>query len=94
MYNILLIITDGEIMDMADTKKLIVSLSEYPISIIIIGVGSANFGKMEELDSDKVLLKDSSGKQAKRDIVQFVEFNKLKHSPTALSEEVLKEVPD
>ena len=94
MYNILLIITDGEIMDMSETKKLIVQLSALPLSIIIIGVGNASFSKMEELDSDKNLLKDSSGKQALRDIVQFVEFNKLKHSPTALSEEVLKEVPD
>ena len=46
MYNILLIITDGEIMDMPETKKLIVQLSSLPLSIIIIGVGNASFAKM------------------------------------------------
>ena len=46
MYNILLIITDGEIMDMPETKKLIVQLSALPLSIIIIGVGNATFSKM------------------------------------------------
>ena len=46
VYNILLIITDGEITDMPETKKLIVSLSSYPLSIIIIGVGTATFSKM------------------------------------------------
>ena len=33
-------------MDMPETKKLIVSLSALPLSIIIIGVGDASFTKM------------------------------------------------
>eukprot|EP01083_Nonionella_stella_P282510 961296_1 len=51
-YFILLIITDGVINDMRFTKDLIVDIAnEYlPLSIIIIGVGDANFGMMEELD--------------------------------------------
>lgn len=81
-------------MDMPTTKGMIVSLSEFPVSIIIVGVGSADFSKMEELDSDGGLLRDNHGRAAKRDIVQFVEFNKLMQSPSALAEEVLKEVPD
>ena len=43
VYNILLILTDGEIHDMIETKRLIVEASDLPLSIIIIGVGMENF---------------------------------------------------
>jgi hypothetical protein len=42
-YNILLILTDGEIHDMQATVDLIVQASELPLSIIIIGVGNEKF---------------------------------------------------
>ena len=38
-YTILLILTDGEITDLADTKRAIIRASHLPISIIIVGVG-------------------------------------------------------
>jgi len=44
MYHILLILTDGCIHDMRNTKDLIVEASGYPLSIIIVGVGDADFG--------------------------------------------------
>ena len=63
------------------------------MSIIIIGVGAANFSKMEMLDGDGGLLRDAMGKTAVRDIVQFVEFNKYTSDISYLHEDVLKEVP-
>jgi hypothetical protein len=57
--------------DMEETKAAIIAASALPISIIIIGVGSADFSGMEALDSDKGLLA-AGGKTAERDIVQFV----------------------
>lgn len=47
MYNILLILTDGEIHDMPKTKDLIVGASNLPLSIIIIGIGKESFAMME-----------------------------------------------
>jgi hypothetical protein len=64
------------------------------MSIIIIGVGIADFYKMEDLDSDTNMLTDKHGKRALRDIVQFVEFNKFANDLTRLSEDVLREVPN
>lgn len=61
-YNILLILTDGEIHDMLATKDIIVGASSLPMSIIIIGVGDEKFKLMKQLDSDKSLLRDSSGR--------------------------------
>ena len=72
-FFVLLIITDGVITDMDATKRTIVENSNLPFSIIIVGVGGADFDKMDELDSDDSLL-EWNGKKAKRDIVQFVPY--------------------
>jgi hypothetical protein len=71
-YFILLIITDGIITDMAQTKTAIVDAAVLPMSIIIVGVGGADFDAMEELDGDTVRVTDQRGREASRDIVQFV----------------------
>ena len=72
MYHILLILTDGEIHDMNQTKDLIVECSKYPLSIIIVGIGNADFTNMITLDGDEQVLRNSKGEPTERDIVQFV----------------------
>ena len=66
---VLLIVTDGCICDMVPTKKAIVEASGLPLSIIIVGVGSADFSNMNELDGDNVRLSHNA-RYAERDIVQ------------------------
>ena len=68
-YFILLILTDGEIHDLVETKRMIVEASYNPCSVIIVGVGQEDFEKMVELDSDDRLLRDDKNNVAKRDIV-------------------------
>ena len=46
-YYILLILTDGVIHDMSNTKKLIVKAADIPLSIIIVGIGSEDFTDMK-----------------------------------------------
>lgn len=64
--------TDGCICDMVPTKKAIVEAAGLPLSIIIVGVGTAEFDKMEELDGDNVRI-SHNGRYAERDIVQVRE---------------------
>jgi hypothetical protein len=52
MYHVMMIITDGEIHDMKETIDIIVELSKFPVSIIIIGVGHDEFENMKRLDGD------------------------------------------
>lgn len=93
-YTILLIITDGVINDMRETTDAIVAASDSPLSIIIIGVGNANFEAMDVLDADDRPLVSSGGVKMKRDIVQFVPFNKfMANNGLGLEAEVLAEVP-
>jgi len=51
-YMICLIITDGIINDMQKTIDEIVRGSSLPLSIIIVGVGYADFSSMDVLDAD------------------------------------------
>uniref|UniRef100_A0A4W4F9Q0 C2 domain-containing protein n=1 Tax=Electrophorus electricus TaxID=8005 RepID=A0A4W4F9Q0_ELEEL len=94
-YFILLILTDGVITDMADTREAIVQASHLPMSIIIVGVGNADFTDMQTLDGDDGILRSPKGEPVLRDIVQFVPFRNFKHaSPAALAKSVLAEVPN
>ena len=94
-----MILTDGMINDMDKTCDIIWEAAYYPLSIIIIGIGNADFKNMETLDGDTILLTNSKGEVTKRDLVQFVQFNKYKNRIEVegvineLAEEVLKEVP-
>lgn len=92
-YLLLLIITDGEITDMTQTLEAIVAASYLPMSIILVGVGNADFTNMNMLDSDDGKLKAPSGSKAARDIVQFVPFNKFVNDPARLAAETLAELP-
>ncbi|KAJ1442231.1 Copine-domain-containing protein [Ochromonadaceae sp. CCMP2298] len=92
-YNILLILTDGVINDLDASKAAIVAASALPVSIIIIGIGSADFSEMDALDSDKAML-SHRGVSASRDIVQFVAFRDyVALGSGKLAEQVLAEVP-
>uniref|UniRef100_A0A4W3H8C8 Copine Va n=1 Tax=Callorhinchus milii TaxID=7868 RepID=A0A4W3H8C8_CALMI len=99
-YFVLLIITDGVISDMAQTKEAIVNAAKLPMSIIIVGVGQAEFDAMVELDGDDIRV-SSRGRLAERDIVQFVPFRDYidrtgNHvlSMARLAKDVLAEIPD
>ena len=56
-------------------------------------VEAATFAAMEELDGDEQPLVSSSGEKWERDIVQFVPYDKFKHNPKLLAEQVLEEIP-
>uniref|UniRef100_A0A674CRD8 Copine Va n=1 Tax=Salmo trutta TaxID=8032 RepID=A0A674CRD8_SALTR len=99
-YFVLLIITDGVISDMAQTKEAIVNAAKLPMSIIIVGVGQAEFDAMVELDGDDIRI-SSRGKLAERDIVQFVPFRDYMDrtgnhvlSMARLAKDVLAEIPE
>lgn len=93
-YQILLIITDGIIMDLQSTIDEVVRGSDLPLSIVIVGVGNANFSKMDVLDADTTpLYSHRHKKYMSRDIVQFVPFREFQHDTLTLAKEVLTEIP-
>lgn len=76
-YQTLLILTDGEIHDMDRTIDLVIQAANLPLSIIIVGIGNADFSNMDKLDGDNGLY-GTNGVKCPRDLVQFVPFRDVK----------------
>ncbi|KAK6127897.1 hypothetical protein DH2020_038326 [Rehmannia glutinosa] len=93
-YFVLLIITDGVITDLQETKDAFVMASDLPLSILIVGVGGADFKEMEILDADKgERLESSTGRVASRDIVQFVPCRDVQSGEISVVQSLLAELP-
>ncbi len=74
-YCVLLLLTDGGIADLEETKKLLVENSHLPMSIILVGLGRGDMTDMDILDDDQRTM-SYRGRKAERDIVQFVEMSR------------------
>ncbi len=92
-YAVLLILTDGEVEDMEETKEAIVEASVLPMSIIIVGLRGKNHAQFRVLDGDMRRLRDKRNRPVYRDIVQFVDYSQVKMDKAKLDEEVLAELP-
>ena len=87
-YQLLVILTDGEIMDLTETIDAAVEASARPMSILIVGMGDphlqkAGFKLMAQLDGEEdggPLRSVISGKSMKRDIVNFIVYDEYKHA--------------
>jgi uncharacterized protein YegL len=86
-YTILLILTDGAVSDVKATATCLDRISDSPLSVVIVGVGDADFSGMQFLD-------DAAEGPGQRDIVQFVQFSRHSSNSVALSSETLREIPD
>ena len=84
-YTILLIVTDGAVSDVNETAACLRRISSYPLSVVIVGVGNADFSAMQFLDDSP---------KGHRDVAQFVAFNQHSHSSVDLTSATLKEIPD
>jgi len=90
-YHVLIMIVDGQVSSKSEeqTVEAIVRASDYPLSIIVIGIGDGPFGTMFEYD-------DGLPKR-KFDNLQFVNFHrtvtKSKHE-AAFALHALMELPD
>jgi hypothetical protein len=82
-----LILTAGNVENVKETKKQLIEASDDPLSVVIVGIGDADFSGMEFLDEH------DSTKEDGRDITKFVRFSDYK-SFNALTEAVLDEIPD
>ncbi|RHZ58585.1 hypothetical protein Glove_372g61 [Diversispora epigaea] len=95
VYYVLLIITDGVITDMESTVRALIKASSLPLSIVIVGVGDADFTKMHKLEANDVPLTNGHS-QMESDIVQFVVMKdfQTEYSEYLLSKKVLEKIPD
>lgn len=91
-YHILIIIADGQVSSEKPTSDAIVRASNYPISIVMVGVGDGPWDTMEDYDD---------GLPARKfDNFQFVNFHEVMSKPKVENYDVefavaaLQEIPD
>jgi len=82
-YSILLILTDGAVSNMNATIASLRANSDAPLSIVIVGIGNADFRSMKYLDDRGSAI----------NIVEFVEFNAHRHDPYSLTQATLRGIP-
>ncbi|KAL8166410.1 hypothetical protein V2J09_007909 [Rumex salicifolius] len=93
-YYVLLILTDGVLTDLQETINSLVKASDLPLSILIVGVGDADFTQMEILDADNgPKLQSSTCQVATRDMVQFIPINKVQRDEISVVQSLLEELP-
>ena len=83
-YTVLVLLTDGAVTDVNACSKALVEASDAPLSVVIIGVGNADFSSMQFLDN----------LQVGRDICQFVEFRNHEQDKRTLTAATLNEIPE
>jgi hypothetical protein len=86
-YTILLILTVGNDENIQETKQALIAASSAPLSVVIVGIGDADFSAMEMLDEH------DPHTERGRDITKFVAFNEY-DSYNDLTSAVLEEIPD
>lgn len=77
---------DGAVSDIVATQRALIDASQVPLSVVIVGIGIADFSKMQFLD-------DLELKPPARDITQFVEFNRHRSDKSSLTASTLDEIP-
>ncbi|KAF0891980.1 hypothetical protein E2562_011356 [Oryza meyeriana var. granulata] len=93
-YFVLLIVTDGVVTDFQETIDAIIKASDFPLSILVVGVGGADFKEMEFLDPNKgERLESSTGRVASRDMIQFAPMKDVHGSGISTIQSLLAEIP-
>lgn len=93
-YHILVIIADGQVTDASPTgptARAIIEASQYPLSIVVVGVGDGPWHAMEHYDDELP--------QRRFDNFQFVDFNRIARLDSRVADaqfalHALMEVPD
>ena len=91
-YHILVVIADGQVVEAQDddTRDSIVNASNYPLSIVVVGVGDGPWDVMHEYDEYLP--------RRRFDNFQFIEFRQVtdnaKYPDTAFALHALMEIPD
>mmetsp|Transcript_30618 Transcript_30618/g.117062 ORF Transcript_30618/g.117062 Transcript_30618/m.117062 type:complete len:614 (-) Transcript_30618:3062-4903(-) len=90
-YMVLTIISDGVLSD-GETfmSKLVHTVSPLPISIVIIGVGNEDFGKMPFFLGDENVPPRSGNKQAARNCLTFATMKSVDNDLGRLAEKILR----
>ena len=87
-FDLLFILTSEFCNDIEETKQSILELENFPVYIIIIGMGKSNYTKFNELINN-IKFKDNTKKK-----INFEKYNSYKYNITELVEKSLNNVAE
>ena len=88
-YNIFLLLTDGLIDDMNNAIDILIESSNYPISVIIVGIGDENFDQMEFFNQDSFPMISRKNIKRIRCSVKFLNFSKFNNNENLLCQSIM-----
>ena len=89
-YNIFLLLTDGLIDDMNNAIDILIESSNYPISVIIVGIGDENFDQMEFFNQDSFPMISRKNIKRIRCSVKFLNFSKFNNNENLLCQSIME----
>jgi len=87
VYRVIVVFCDGAVHEIGATKRALRALSDKNVSVLIVGIGGADFGAMEDLDDQ-----DDDEVGIYRDLTDFVAQRKYP-TPEAMRAALLTELP-
>ena len=93
-FHVLIIICDGQVTNKKETIDAIVNACQYPLAIIIVGVGDGDHNAIPGHEWDEMELYDDELPEREWDNVQFVPFNRLKGNDIKFAVAAMQELPD
>ncbi len=98
-YYVLCLFVHNNIHDLDATINALIKANDYPLSIVVIGIGSSDFATFNYLDSEpdslnqKTQFRQYLDDNHLRDILQFVPYELHADDLSSLAQQVLFEVP-
>ena len=90
-YTILVILSDEDVSDLEETKQALIDADDVPLSVIFVGIGNrSKFPNMRFVDNFRL---DRLEDAKRRDMAQFVHFNRFQKHSQEFTREALQEVP-
>ncbi|OMJ88357.1 hypothetical protein SteCoe_9773 [Stentor coeruleus] len=91
VYYLLVIMVDGEVQDVNQTKIELVESSFSPMSVVIVGVGLESFSSMQEFTSFPIV--DENGRKSCRNNVIFYTYKSFGGNAGILTSSILSKIP-
>lgn len=92
-YNVLIYLVGGDPDDKEDFIEGLISCSNLPLSIIVIGLGKGPFLQLENIEDNFMNFKNKEGEQAKRKCFKFVSYNNCGKNLQTTTKNAVVELP-